>query len=560
LSHYQAVLTYHQQTKHHVTEGFAAAPHTLDWQAQPCAFRQYSNTYYYELPLTAQRIHAPYEVLHGRISCRPRALNTDSIASLLELSLGLSAWKQFESQRWPLRCYPSSGNLHPVEGYLVTPDLVGLPAGVYHYNSHNHDLAQRGRFDVKCAETFAEALPANTFLIGLTIIPWRESWKYGERAFRYCHHDVGHVMASIRYAASCLGWEVVMLSHWADDETRQVLGLHRHEDFHTHEEEYPALMLWVTTQPHKHTPRKNPNMCTMGGSGLLRALHNIHWYGKAEKLSLHHDYHWQMIDDIIQATEKPVTHTPQFLQQKYPFISPLVKNSSYDGARQLIHQRRSAQCFDAHTQLADTDFYTLLDYLLPRQHLSPWSVFPSPSCLHLVFFVHRVTGLESGVYILIRDKTEKEYVQAQLHPHFNWQRPKNCPHSLAFYQLSAHNNTVEAHILNCYQDIASDGIFTITMLAKFEQILYREAWRYKHLFWEAGLIGQVLYLQAEQLGLRGTGIGCYFDDMLHDFLGIKNMSYQSIYHFSVGGALEDKRLHTLAPYAHLNQAENKNKP
>ncbi len=43
------------------------------------------------------------------------------------------------------------------------------------------------------------------FLVALTSIHWREAWKYGERAFRYCQHDVGHAIGALRVAAS-LAW------------------------------------------------------------------------------------------------------------------------------------------------------------------------------------------------------------------------------------------------------------------------------------------------------------------------------------------------------------------
>src|SRR5437660_12483691 len=39
------------------------------------------------------------------------------------------------------------------------------------------------------------AFPEDSFLVGLSSIHWREAWKYGERAFRYCQHDVGHALA-----------------------------------------------------------------------------------------------------------------------------------------------------------------------------------------------------------------------------------------------------------------------------------------------------------------------------------------------------------------------------
>ena len=44
------------------------------------------------------------------------------------------------------------------------------------------------------------------------------------------------------------------------------------------------------------------------------------------------------------------------------------------------------------------------------------------------------------------------------------------------------------------------------------------------------MVGQVLYLEAEAQGARGTGIGCFFDDAVHDILGLKDNTYQSLYH------------------------------
>jgi hypothetical protein len=108
-------------------------------------------------------------------------------------------------------------------------------------------------------------------------------------------------------------------------------------------------------------------------------------------------------------------------------------------------------------------------------------------------------------------------------------------------------------LLSCHQDIAADGAFSVGMLAEYEDTLAHAPWAYRSLFWETGMIGQVLYLEAEAAGVRGTGIGCYFDDPVHELLGLRTRAFQSLYHFTVGGALEDTRLQTLPPYAHLNR-------
>jgi hypothetical protein len=59
----------------------------------------------------------------------------------------------------------------------------------------------------------------------------------------------------------------------------------------------------------------------------------------------------------------------------------------------------------------------------------------------------------------------------------------------------------------------------------------------------------VLYLDAEEAGIRSTGIGCYFDDPVHQVFGISSRDWQSLYHFTLGGPIEDGRLTTLPAYS-----------
>jgi nitroreductase len=106
-----------------------------------------------------------------------------------------------------------------------------------------------------------------------------------------------------------------------------------------------------------------------------------------------------------------------------------------------------------------------------------------------------------------------------------------------------------ANRLSCDQDIAEDGFFSLGMLARFEGSLREHGeWFYRRLFWECGMIGQMLYLEAEAIGVRGTGIGCFYDDPVHDVLGLKGRDWQSLYHFSMGLPVEDPRLTTEPGY------------
>ena len=157
---------------------------------------------------------------------------------------------------------------------------------------------------------------------------------------------------------------------------------------------------------------------------------------------------------------------------------------------------------------------------------------------------------KSGLYALARDPAKLDALRKAMHPEFLWQRPPSCPPGLSLYLLREGDCRALAASLSCGQEIAGDGAFSLGMIADYlDSLLVHGAAFYRNLFWEAGLVGQVLYLEAEEAGIRSTGIGCYFDDPVHDVFGITSRDWQSLYHFTVGGPVEDVRLTTLPPYA-----------
>lgn len=108
---------------------------------------------------------------------------------------------------------------------------------------------------------------------------------------------------------------------------------------------------------------------------------------------------------------------------------------------------------------------------------------------------------------------------------------------------------------SCDQEIAADGVFAAAMLSEYRASLEAFGpWFYRRLYWETGVIGQVLYLEAEASGIRGTGIGCFFDDLTHRVFGLTGDRFQVLYHFTMGGPVEDPRLQTHSPYQHLARA------
>lgn len=556
---------YHQRTKHRL-DRYAAGPETLDWDAQPDPFRRFEGAPLAMLPLGADSIATPYTELYKANTVAPAALTVASVGALLELSLGLAAWKQYGTSRWALRCNPSSGNLHPTEGYVVLPEVAdphggaGIAAGAYHYASREHALEARCTGPAHWVASLTQALTPQSLLVGLSSVYWREAWKYGERAFRYCQLDEGHAIAAVRYAAAVLGWRASLLAHWGDEQIAAVLGLDRAQDFAGVEPEQPAAMLLLRTGPDK-----DPACCD--AAPFVRTVGRGRWRGQANLLDPKPLYRWPLIDEVSAAARKGPTTEPDRTQavaavhaEAHSPCAAEAPDTMLEPAARLIRQRRSTQAFNPQVTMAAQTFYALLQRLLPAPNLPPWDALPGPARVHPVLFVHRVEGVAPGLYALVRSDTALATLRTAMRPEFDWAPPEGCPNDLPLFLLKRANCRRAAGTVSCHQAIAADAAFSLGMLAEFDDALTEGPWMYRELFWEAGVLGQALYLDAEAHGLRGTGIGCFFDDVFHDILGLADTRLQSLYHFAVGHPVIDRRLITLSPYHHLQRAHGPDEP
>jgi hypothetical protein len=214
-------------------------------------------------------------------------------------------------------------------------------------------------------------------------------------------------------------------------------------------------------------------------------------------------------------------------------------------AGEIIRQRRSLTACDGTTSIPAERFYRMLARVMPHAgDAIPWA-----PAIHFGLFVHRVDGIEPGLYAMARDPGKVETLKSAMHAHFSWEAPPGCPASLPLYLLERGDARVLATQVSCRQDIAGDGAFSLGMIAEYQASLVAHGPSfYRRLFWEAGAIGQVLYLEAEAAGVRSTGIGCFFDDPVHQVFGLQDLAFQSLYHFTVGGYVDDPRLTTLPAY------------
>ncbi|KAM5554849.1 hypothetical protein ABKV19_022995 [Rosa sericea] len=557
------VLTYHNDTKHHFTR-YARSPRGLDWANQPNPFRRYLSAPLLPLlhPTPPDDHPSPlYSSLFTSLP-PPKPISKSTISQLLYDSLALSAWKTTGFSTWSLRVNPSSGNLHPTEAYIISPPIPSLSDSgfVAHYAPKEHALELRAQIPTW---VFADLLPKDSFLVGLSSIFWREAWKYGERAFRYCNHDVGHAIAAVAVAAAELGWDVKILDGLGYEDLEKLMGVEMLPHF-----EIPARAVKgrLPEMEFEH-PDCVLVVFPSGGGGFevdyeklssaISEFSKLEWKGKPNVLSKEHIC-WDVIYRTAEAVKKERDLGGRFSVEAFR-SSGSCSEGSYKGltVREVVRKRRSAVDMDGVTVMERETFYQILLHCLPsgsggkqrRQLALPFRALSWDAEVHAALFVHRVKGLPEGLYFLVRNEDHFDELKKSMRSGFKWVKPEGCPEDLPLYELHRTDCRALAEKLSCHQEIASHGCFSLGMVACFEPLLQdKNVWMYPRLFWETGVLGQVLYLEAHAIGISATGIGCYFDDPVHESLGLKGSNFQSLYHFTVGGPVIDKRIMSLPAY------------
>jgi SagB-type dehydrogenase family enzyme len=144
-----------------------------------------------------------------------RPLDVGRLGRLLHLSAGVVRVLEglaYGGEMW-FRAAGSAGNLAPLEVYIVTGELPGLPPGVHHYQPREHGL-------VRLAE-----LPAdNGTALVVTGVPWRTAWKYGERGYRHLWWDAGTMLAQTLALAEEAGLSPRLELGFVDEHVAHLVG------------------------------------------------------------------------------------------------------------------------------------------------------------------------------------------------------------------------------------------------------------------------------------------------------------------------------------------------
>jgi SagB-type dehydrogenase family enzyme len=487
---------YHQVTKHS-RESLRRRQHALDWANMPDPYRHYEGVPLFDLPADPYSPEvAAVELLQGAYGATTAVDGAAFLSQLLFHSAAISASKRVPSTnyKYALRVNPSSGNLHPTEFHFLARGLKQWPDGVYHYRPSSHSAEQRATGDLNWIPG------SDPIVFVLTSIAWREAWKYGDRAYRYCLHDMGHAWQSLALAARAMGCDSFAIGHFPDDEVAQQCRLH--------EDEWPMLVVTIgnATAGERSIPERNLDP----GEAIWKA-------GRANELS-GETIAYPLINEIHHATKLNYVGgiaTCQPAPTGFGDIKLPPPASSKRTFGEAARMRRSALDFRGGSESISLP---QLSAILSAATQAMFADFAGARLIQLYLYVHRVDSLQPGVYRLWPDSLELDLIRSG-------------------------DQQVAAAGLSLGQDLAGNACVAVSMAADLERAarFYGDrGYRYAH--FEAGAIGHRLYLAAEALGLGATGIGAFYDEEVNSYLNLMPEQGQVVYHFAIGHPVPDPRL------------------
>jgi SagB-type dehydrogenase family enzyme len=310
-------------------------------------------------------------------------------------------------------------------------------------------------------------------------------------------HDIGHAWQALTLAARSIGCESFALGHFSDEKIAE--GCHLSQD------EWPMLIVVLHGQSIP-VSMKDP-------------VETILFGGHPNRLS-EEQIPYPLIERIHAATKLCVEATRPSLGQpkasgRGEIRMPPHHVSTSRNFGDVVRGRRSALDFRGGRESISL---SQLATLLSSTKEPLFADFATTRFVHLYLYVHRVEGLAPGVY-------------------------RYWPEHVELEKIKEGDQRLVAAALSLGQDLAGNACLAFSMIGDFESAAHSYGDRgYRYVHFEAGAIGQRMYLASEALGLRATGIGAFFDDEVNRYLSLAPELGQVVYHFAIGYPVSDPRL------------------
>ena len=513
---------YHEATKHSYTS-IRTNPHSLDFDNQPLPFKIYPALEPSRLPTeVCQTGVAALSAIAGSVPAQTlvstkTAPDLEAVAQLLYLSAGITRQRKYSGGEIYFRAAACTGALYEVELYLVSGDLGGLQAGVYHFAPAEFGLRKLRAGDYRSVLVEATgrepAIAHAPLTIVCTCTYWRNAWKYQARTYRHFGWDNGTMLANLLAVATALGLPAKVVCGFVDSTVNGLLDVDSQREVAFslvalgHDSGLPAQ----TAPPSQTGARVLADISPLGFETvplsrdeidypLMREMHAASSLHSTEEVAR---WRGRTALDHSPSPAGPIVRLQPLSDAEMP----------HDPIEQVILRRGSSRQF-ARTPISLAQLSTMLDRAtrgVPADFLDPLG----SQLNHLYLIVHAVENLKSGAYVFYRDRGVLECLK---HGNFRDQ----------------------AGYLGLEQQLPADAAADIFYLADLRPILQRFGNRgYRAVQLEAGILGGKLYLAAYAQRLGATGLTFYDDDVTR-FFSPHAEGKSAIFLVAVGNSVKQK--------------------
>ncbi len=505
----QATWKYHDGTKHSYWS-IRNNPHFLDWANRPQPFKIYPEIEPFPLPTDLRQtgVSALSAISEPLPSSQTDSIpDVQDLARILYFSAGITKHRRSPGGEIYFRAAACTGALYEIELYVVTGDLQGLAAGVYHFNPADVSLRLLRKGDFRGNLARATAMQLSVTHAPATIICtgtyWRNAWKYQARTYRHFGWDNGTLLANMLAVSAASGLPAEIVLGFVDTELNRLLDLDIRREVslclvpigHRSESSLPTphdtQALGLETIPLSRHEVEYPAMLEM---------HDASSFESAEEVA-----EWRAKQPVV-ASASSVPAGQAVPLQRVPEEEPT------DTIEQVILRRGSTRKFDKMASITLAQLSTILDCAtrgLPGDFLEPRGT----QLNDLYLIVHSVQGLNPGAYFFRRGQNTLEL-------------------------LKEGEFRAEAYHLGLEQALPAEACVDIFFLASLESILERYGNRgYRAVQLEAGAIGGRIYLAAYAQRLGATGL-TFFDDDVTNFFSPHAKGKSAIFLLAIGKPLK----------------------
>jgi len=506
-----AAWAYHDGTKHSY-QSIRSNRHVLDWANQPLAFKVYPEI---------ERIALPRDVPQtsvaalAAISANVGAANGKAIPDLPDLarilffSAGITKQRKYTGGAIYFRAAACTGALYEIELYVVTGELKGLDAGVYHFNPADMSLEvlRKGDFRGNLAQATAmePAVAYAPAIIVCTGTYWRNAWKYQARTYRHFGWDNGTLLANMLAISAASGLPAEIALGFVDTGVNRLLDLDMRREV--------SLCVVPVGRRSESSPPAPREALPLGFATIPASEREVEY---PAMLEIHEASSLASPQEVAQWRERgsqPMLSSSAPAGEEISLQTLPEEEQPADTIEEVILRRGSTRTFDASASITLAQLSTILDrstrgfpadFLAPRAQLND-----------IYLIVHSVEGLAPGAYFFHRERKTLEL-------------------------LKAGKFRAEAYRLGLEQQLPADACVDVFFLADLYRVLEAYGNRgYRAVQLEAGAIGGKMYLATYALRLGASGL-TFFDEEVVHFFSPHAKEKSAIFLLAIGKPLKRK--------------------